>query len=104
VVDAIGWLSSLVLVVTVGQQVLKQWRARDTRGVSVWLFVGQLVASGGFLVYSVLVANWVFVVTNALMLINALLGQAIVIKNRRRGETEPAPADATCTGTAGVPH
>jgi hypothetical protein len=33
--------------------------------VSKWLFVGQATASGGFLCYSLLVNNWVFVVTNA---------------------------------------
>ena len=29
-------------------------------GVSVWLFVGQLAASVGFTIYSVLLRNWVF--------------------------------------------
>jgi sulfite exporter TauE/SafE len=51
--------------------------------VSSWLFVGQLSASTGFTVYSVLVRNWVFVVTNALMMVNALIGYAIVMHHRR---------------------
>ena len=104
VVDAIGWLASLVLVITMGKQVLKQWREHTAEGISTWLFVGQVVASAGFLVYSLLVSNWVFVVTNALMLINAVLGQVIVLKNRRsRGAKEPAREDATYTDRAVAP-
>jgi MtN3 and saliva related transmembrane protein len=82
--DMIGWVSSAVLVLTLGRQVLKQWRAKSSEGLSKWLFVGQLAASTGFTIYSVLVRNWVFVVTNALLLCNALLGFAIVLVHRSR--------------------
>src|SRR3546814_6572394 len=46
-----------------------------TAGVSHWLFTGQISASTGFVVYSALVANWVFVATNTLLLLAAILGQ-----------------------------
>lgn len=82
--EAIGWLSSIILVMTIGKQVFKQWKTESSEGVSKWLFVGQFSASLGFTVYSVLVKNWVFVVTNALMLVNALLGLFIVMRHRRR--------------------
>ncbi len=82
--EVIGWLSSVVLVVTIGQQVYKQWHDGTSKGVSTWLFVGQTAASAGFTVYSYLVHNWVFVVTNALMLVSSLLGFAIVMKHARR--------------------
>jgi MtN3 and saliva related transmembrane protein len=52
--------------------------------VSRWLFVGQIAASVGFTVYSLLVHNWVFVATNALMLCNALTGYVIVLRHRSR--------------------
>jgi MtN3 and saliva related transmembrane protein len=81
--EGIGWFSSAVLVLTIGRQVLKQWQAGTSEGVSKWLFVGQITASTGFTIYSVLVRNWVFVVTNALMLCNALLGILIVFMHRR---------------------
>lgn len=83
-VQAIGWVSSLVLVLTIGRQVWKQWKEGATEGISTWLFVGQTAASAGFTVYSLLVGDWVFVVTNAVMLINALLGYLILMNNRRR--------------------
>lgn len=90
--DAIGWVSSFVLVLTIGKQVLKQWREGGSEGVSRWLFVGQTAASVGFVIYSWLVGNWVFVVTNSLMLVNGLLGFAIVLRHRRRGARGSSPS------------
>ncbi|HXG68756.1 MAG TPA: hypothetical protein VNO70_26905, partial [Blastocatellia bacterium] len=60
--EAIGWTSSIILLLTVGRQVYKQWQERSSEGVSKWLFIGQITASAGFLVYSWLLDNWVFVV------------------------------------------
>jgi MtN3 and saliva related transmembrane protein len=81
--EAIGWFSSFILVLTIGKQVYKQWSSGSSEGVSKWLFVGQITASAGFTLYSVLVRNWVFVVTNALLLVSAIVGGLIVIKHRR---------------------
>ena len=82
--EAVGWVSSGILVLTIAKQVYKQWREGSSEGVSKWLFVGQMAASLGFTVYSWLVSNWVFVVTNAVMLVNGLLGLLIVLHHRRR--------------------
>lgn len=96
--EAIGWFSSFILVLTIGKQVYKQWRSGSSEGVSKWLFVGQITASTGFTIYSVLVGNWVFVVTNALLLVSALLGVLIVFKHRRaerrRGASGPPAPEA----------
>jgi len=86
VTEAIGWISSFVLVLTIGRQVLKQYKEGKSEGVSKWLFVGQMTASGGFLLYSWLVKNWVFVATNAVMVLNGLAGYMIVRHHRRRAE------------------
>jgi MtN3 and saliva related transmembrane protein len=88
--DWIGWTSSGVLLVTLARQVFVQYRERSTQGVSGWLFVGQLAASTGFLVYSFLVDNWVFVFTNAALLVTALVGQVIYRRNVRREERAAA--------------
>ena len=82
--DLIGWGSSGILLLTLARQVYTQWRERSTRGVSHWLFIGQLAASTGFLVYSYLVDNWVFVVTNAALLVTAVVGQIIYRRNANR--------------------
>lgn len=86
--EAVGWISSLILVLTIAKQVYKQWQEGSSEGVSKWLFVGQIAASLGFTIYSWLVSNWVFVVTNAVMLVNGLLGLLIVLHHRRRARAE----------------
>lgn len=82
-VDWIGWGASAVLIATLMRQVLVQWRERSTEGVSSWLFVGQLTASIGFTIYSWLVDNPVFVFTNSVLLLTAVIGQLIYRRNRR---------------------
>jgi uncharacterized protein with PQ loop repeat len=89
-VETIGWVSSFILVLTIAKQVYKQWQEGSSEGVSKWLFVGQIAASLGFTIYSWLVHNWVFVVTNSLMLLNGLLGLLIVFRHRRRERREAA--------------
>jgi MtN3 and saliva related transmembrane protein len=86
VVDVVGWLSSVLLLATIGAQIAKQWRERSGKGVSTWLFIGQTAASTGFTVYSALLKNWVFTVTNALMLVSAIIGWGLTAHFKRRGE------------------
>jgi MtN3 and saliva related transmembrane protein len=90
--ELLGWLSSFVLVLTIGRQVHRQWRSGHSEGVSIWLFVGQMVASTGFTIYSALVDNWVFVVTNAMMLVFAIAGFVIVKRHRRKGARQEGSA------------
>lgn len=84
--EVLGWLSSSILVVTLFAQVRKQWRDHTSKGVSRWLFIGQLAASSGFLAYSVLIDNWVFTATNSLTAVAACLGLWIVHVHRKRSE------------------
>jgi MtN3 and saliva related transmembrane protein len=82
--EMIGWVSSMILVLTIGKQIYKQWREESSQGVSKWLFIGQATASTGFIVYSWMVNNWVFLVTNSLMLLSAIVGMGITLYHRRR--------------------
>jgi uncharacterized protein with PQ loop repeat len=82
--DLLGWASSTVLVITLFVQVRKQWRDNTSKGVSPFLFIGQLAASVGFLVYSVTIDSWVFVVTNTLTSIAAVCGLWITMRQRKR--------------------
>lgn len=82
--ELIGWAAATILLLTIGRQVYTEWRDQSTRGLSRWLFWGQLTASAGFVVYSWLLKNWVFVVTNSLLLATAALGQWIFMRNKRR--------------------
>ncbi|GAC1352267.1 MAG: hypothetical protein NVSMB1_13450 [Polyangiales bacterium] len=82
-IAAIGWASSFILLLTIGTQVGKQWKEHTVKGVSRWLYVGQIAASIGFTAYSWLLHNWIFVVTNALMLCSAVIGIVIYVRNKR---------------------
>ena len=84
ITELIGWTAATILLATIGRQVYSQWRDRSSQGVSKWLFTGQITASTGFVIYSWLLGDWVFVVTNVLMLNTALLGQWIYLHNKRR--------------------
>ena len=86
----IGWSASAILVATIATQVYRQWQQGSSKGVSKWLFIGQIAASSGFLVYSVLIHDMVFIFTNALMLLSAIVGLTIVFRHRRRNPTERA--------------
>ncbi len=82
--DIIGWASTVVLLATIGRQVYSQWKSKATAGVSRWLFVGQISASIGFTIYSYLLHNWVFLFSNAALVLTAIVGELIYISNRRR--------------------
>lgn len=82
--DWIGWGASLILVVTLLRQVQLQWRDGDKARLSSWLFVGQIVASIAFVVYSIMVQNWVFVFTNSVLVVTAVLGQIGRMRAQRR--------------------
>lgn len=81
--ELIGWISTVVLCATISRQVYTEWKTKSTAGVSKWLFIGQLAASAGFVVYSFMLENWVFVASNVFLLLTALLGQFLYIKNKR---------------------
>ena len=97
--DIVGWAAALILMVTIASQVYQQWKSKSTKGVSPWLFAGQVAASAAFTVYSVLVENTVFVVTNALILLSAIVGQFLYWQNARKA---PAIVE-TIAERAGIP-
>jgi MtN3 and saliva related transmembrane protein len=70
--EILGWSASAILVVTIVRQVYRQWQRVSSKGVSKWLFIGQMAASTGFLLYSWLIKDPVFIFTNALMMISLL--------------------------------
>jgi uncharacterized protein with PQ loop repeat len=89
-IELVGWLSSLILLLTIGQQIRKQWTEHTSKGVSVWLFIGQLTASVGFTIYSLGLKNWVFVLTNSFMAMAAVVGLILLLRHRNgTGSNDP---------------
>ncbi|MDH5822870.1 hypothetical protein QFW77_07670 [Luteimonas sp. RD2P54] len=81
--DVVGWIASAILLLTLARQIHTQSKDPDARGVSKWLFAGQMAASTGFVVYSWMLDNWVFIVTNAAILATAVVGQVVVARKKR---------------------
>lgn len=90
--NIVGWFSTLVLLATLIRQVLMQWNDKNSKGVSAWLFVGQITSSIGFIAYSVLVDNRVFIVTNALIATVAIVGELVYLRNKHRTARTPSAA------------
>lgn len=86
--SAIGWASTVVLLATLLTQMHNEWRAGTARHVSAWLFVGQCIASVGFLVYSVRVGSPVFIASNALILAVAIAGQVLTAYLKKHPRTK----------------
>ncbi len=91
-VELLGWASSLILLLTLIRQVHTQWRTGATAGVSKWLFVGQITASIGYILYSFLLHNWVYVSSNIAILLTAFLGEGIYLRNRRAARRQDREA------------
>lgn len=83
-IDLVGWAASAVLLATLIRQIAKQAGEDAGEGVSTWLFLGQATASMLFVVYSALLDNWVFIVTNSLILATAVVGQWLTWRRRRK--------------------
>ncbi|XFC39136.1 hypothetical protein ACEF39_002150 [Stenotrophomonas indicatrix] len=75
---------------TLVRQMIKQWQSPHPETVSRWLFIGQMTASTLFTIYSALLGATVFVVTNLLLLVTALIGQLLAWR-RKRTATLPPP-------------
>jgi hypothetical protein len=86
--DLVGWIASAILLATLARQTWRQWREPDPRGVSRWLVLGQIAASVGFVAYSWMLGNWVFIVTNTLILLTAVVGQLALSRARRDADPD----------------
>ncbi|AMJ55267.1 MULTISPECIES: PQ-loop domain-containing transporter [Stenotrophomonas] len=73
--EGIGWAASAILLATLIRQIVKQAKTEHPEAISTWLFIGQAAASTLFVIYSILVGNTVFIVTNSCLLLTALVGQ-----------------------------
>lgn len=93
-IELLGWFSSLVLLTTIISQIAKQWREGSGKGVSRWLFVGQSTASLGFTVYSAVLRNWVFTLTNGALFLSGIVGLLVTVYFKRHPRARPTQGDA----------
>lgn len=86
--DAIGWASSVILLLTLIKQVYKQWKEEKTEGISGLFFIGQFLSSIGFTIYSFLLENWVFTFTNGILVLNNIIGLCLYFYLRNKSEKD----------------
>jgi MtN3 and saliva related transmembrane protein len=98
----IGWISSIILLLTILQQLRKQWQTASSTGVSKWLFIGQMAASFGFTWYSIRLGNWVFTVTNALLLLSSIVGCALTVRLKRRAKRGGSSSSSLAEAPSGA--
>jgi uncharacterized protein with PQ loop repeat len=82
--DAVGWSASAILVATLLRQIHKQATRGNGQALSRWLFAGQIAASLGFIAYSWMLHNPVFLASNLIILATAIAGQWLYVRNERR--------------------
>ncbi len=89
----IGCAASAILLVTLAAQIHKQWARGTTQGVSRLLFIGQFLASVGFTIYSAVIGSTLFVVVNALLAANAVIGAVLwFVQRSRERRSRAAPS------------
>lgn len=81
--EIIGWASSAILLTTLSAQIYKEWKEKTSNGVSKYLFIGQVAAQIGFITYSWILKNWVFLVTNSLLLVVSFVGLWVTLKFKK---------------------
>ena len=79
----LGWLADSILLITLFAQMRKNWKEHRLKGVNPLLYYGQALASLCFAVYSLTINSWVFVVTNILGYVAAIVGIYLVHRYRK---------------------
>jgi MtN3 and saliva related transmembrane protein len=81
--DAVGWVAGTLTTVAFVPQVLKTWRTRSTRDISLTMWVAFSVGVALWIVYAVIAASWPIAVANAITL--ALSATVLALKLANRG-------------------
>lgn len=81
--EVIGWVSSFILILTLSVQIKKQYREKTSQGVSRYLFLGQVCSEVGFVIYSLMIENWIFMATNIILLIENFIGLYLTLKFKK---------------------
>jgi MtN3 and saliva related transmembrane protein len=72
-VDILGYTAGAITSLTFLPQVIKTWKERSARDISLLMFVIAAVNETMWIVYGVLLDNWVIILTNAAVLVMSLI-------------------------------
>lgn len=67
--DILGYAAGALTAFTFLPQVLKTWKEKSAKDISLYMFVIAFVNEIMWLVYGMMINNWVIILTNAVMLV-----------------------------------
>jgi MtN3 and saliva related transmembrane protein len=76
--DILGYAAGALTAFTFLPQVLKTWKEKSAKDVALNMFIIAFVNEIMWLVYGIMINNWIIIATNAVML--AMSGIMIVLK------------------------
>ena len=71
-VDILGYSAGAITSLTFLPQVLKTWKLKSAKDVSLLMFVIAAINEVMWTVYGILLNNWVIILTNIIVLVMAL--------------------------------
>ncbi len=81
--DPVGWVAGTLTTVAFVPQVVKTWRTRSTRDISLAMWLAFTAGVALWIVYAVIVASWPIAVANVITL--ALSSTVLALKVANRG-------------------
>ena len=72
-VDILGYSAGAITSLTFLPQVIKTWKERSAKDVSLWMFLIAAINEVMWIWYGVLLDNWVIILTNAIVLSMSLI-------------------------------
>jgi len=78
--DILGYAAGALTAFTFLPQVLKTWREKSSKDISLYMFVIAFLNEIMWLVYGVMIDNWVIILTNAVMLVMSGIMIALKLK------------------------
>jgi MtN3 and saliva related transmembrane protein len=70
--EIVGYSAGAVTTLTFLPQVIKTWKERSAKDVSLWMFIIAAVNEVMWIGYGVLKDDWVIILTNAIVLVMSL--------------------------------
>jgi MtN3 and saliva related transmembrane protein len=66
--EILGYSAGAVTTLTFLPQVIKTWKEKSAKDVSLWMFIIAAINEIMWVAYGILINNWVIILTNALVL------------------------------------
>jgi MtN3 and saliva related transmembrane protein len=72
-VDILGYSAGAITSLTFLPQVIKTWKEKSAKDISLLMFIIAAVNETMWIVYGILLDNWVIILTNATVLVMSLI-------------------------------